>query len=89
MILAHSLSTDFFGVDELADYYPDFEGFYVWPATERALRRLRRTDHLAGQNSVAELACYWNPSTRRVTLCTEQEKAQERHAPRPEAWGRA
>jgi hypothetical protein len=37
MILAHSLTSDFFGIEERAAYWPDFEGFTVWPATARLM----------------------------------------------------
>ncbi len=37
LILAHSLSSDFFGIEEREGWFPDFESFAVWPATARLL----------------------------------------------------
>lgn len=74
MILAHSLTSDFFGIEERAAAYPDFEHFEVWPATARVMWRLRRSDHLSGQASVSDLDCWRDPQTRRIILCTRRER---------------
>lgn len=78
MILAHSLTSEFFGIEEREDYFPDFESFAVWPVTARVMCRLRRCDHLAGQSCVAELACWPDPATRRLILCTRRERVRAR-----------
>lgn len=85
MILAHSLTSDFFGIDERAGYFPDFESFSVWPVTARVLYRLRRCDHLAGQASVSAFHCWRDPLTRRLILCSRKErgraKREAKHTP--------
>jgi hypothetical protein len=73
MILAHGLTSDFFGVDELADAWPDFESFHVWPATARVLWALRDLDRLAGQSSVAHFGCWREPTSRKFMLCSRRE----------------
>lgn len=80
MILAHSLTSDFFGIEERAAAYPDFESFSVFPATAKAFDYLRGFDHLAGQNSVADLACWQDPATRRMILCLPEEKDKQGRA---------
>jgi hypothetical protein len=70
MILAHSLTTDFFGIEEREGYFPDFESFAVWPATARLLWQLREIDHLAGQSSVAHFGHWHDPASRQIILCT-------------------
>jgi hypothetical protein len=78
MILAHSLTSDFFGIEERESYFPDFESFSVWPVTARVLYRLRRCDHLAGQVSVSAFHCWRDPLTRRLILCSRQEAKRAR-----------
>jgi hypothetical protein len=78
MILAHSLSSDFFGIEERAAYWPDFEGFTVWPATARLLWELRDLDRLAGQSSVAHFGHWLDPATRKFMLCTRKEAKRAR-----------
>lgn len=75
MILAHSLRSAFFGVAELESWFPDFESFTVWPATARLLWELRSLDRheLAGQSSVEHFAHWYDPQSRRITLCSRQE----------------
>jgi len=81
MILAHSLSSDFFGVEEREGWFPDFEGFAVWPATARLLWALRDLDRLelAGQSSLAHFSHWWNPATRKIILCSRQEAKRAKH----------
>jgi hypothetical protein len=62
MILAHSLTSDFFGIEERESYFPDFESFHVWPATARLLWQLREIDHLAGQSSLAHFGHWHDPA---------------------------
>lgn len=83
MILAHSLRSDFFGIDELAGWFPDFESFTVWPATARLLWQLRRTDRpeIAGQSSLVHFGHWRDPRARRVILCTRKEARQARLSP--------
>jgi hypothetical protein len=50
MILAHSLTSEVFGIEERESYFPDFESFTVWPATARLLWELRDLDRLTGQS---------------------------------------
>lgn len=78
MILAHSLTSEFFGIEERAEHFPDFESFTVWPATARLLWELRGLDRLAGQSSVAHFGCWRDPLTRRIILCTRQEAKRAR-----------
>ncbi len=73
MILAHSLTSDFFGIEERAGYWPDFESFTTWPATARLLWELRDLDRLAGQSSVAHFGHWHDPTTRKIILCTTEE----------------
>jgi len=73
MILAHSLTSDFFGIEERAAYWPDFESFTTWPATARLLCELRDLDKLAGQSSVDHFGHWHDPTTRKIILCTKQE----------------
>ena len=80
MILAHSLTSDFFGIEERAAAYPDFESFNTWPATARIMARLRRSDRLAGQSSLAEFKCWRDPQTRRLILCTRKERGRARRS---------
>src|SRR5208283_2577585 len=72
MILAHSLASDFFGIEERETWFPDFESFAVWPATARLLWALRGLDRpeLAGQSSLEHFAHSHDPTSRRVTLCS-------------------
>jgi len=64
MIQAHSLSSDFFGIEEREGWFPNFESFAVWPATARLLWRLRKLDRpeLAGQSSLAHFAHWQDPT---------------------------
>jgi hypothetical protein len=80
MILAHSLTTQWFGIDERAGDYPDFENFAVWPATQRLLWALRKIDRpeLAGQSSVAHFGHWQDPASRKIILCTRQEAKRAR-----------
>jgi len=73
MILFHSLTSEFFGIEEREAYYPDFESFWVVPVSAGVLRHCQRTDHLAGQTCIDEFA-YWRPA-RSTTgfLCTRNE----------------
>ena len=73
MILAHSLASEFFGIEEREDWFPDFESFTVWPATARLLWELRALDRpeLAGHNPA--LSTSPTGATRRITLCSRQE----------------
>lgn len=73
MILAHSLTSDFFGIEERESEFPDFESFEVWPATARLLWRLRRLDRLAGQSSLAHFGHWQDPASRKIALCSRQE----------------
>jgi hypothetical protein len=78
MILAHSLTTDFFGIEERESYFPDFESFNVWPATARLLWQLREIDHLAGQSSLAHFGHWHDAPRRRMILCTRDEAKRAR-----------
>lgn len=75
MILAHSLRSEFFGIEELETWFPDFESFTVWPATARLLWELRGLDRpeLAGQSSLEHFAHWQDPQSRKITLCSRQE----------------
>jgi hypothetical protein len=73
MILAHSLTNDFFGIEERAAYWPDFENFTTWPATARLMWELRDLDRLAGQSSVEHFGHWLDPHSRRMILCTREE----------------
>jgi hypothetical protein len=75
LILAHSLTTEFFGVEELAGWFPDYESFAIWPATARLIVKLRRLDRheLAGRSSLEHFGHWQNPTTRRVILCSSRE----------------
>jgi hypothetical protein len=75
LIIAHSLASDFFGVEELESWFPDFDAFQIWPATARLLYELRALDRpeLAGQSSLEHFAHWRNPTTRRITLCSRIE----------------
>jgi hypothetical protein len=79
MILAHGLTSDFFGLEEIEADFPDFESFAVWPATARLLWALRDLDRLAGQSSVAHFGHWQEPTSRRITLCTRKEAKRARH----------
>ena len=74
MILAHSLNSAFFGIEELETWFPDFESFTVWRATARLLWELRSLDRheLAGQSSLEHFA-HWIDPRRKVMLCSRQE----------------
>lgn len=78
MILAHSLTSDFFGIEGREDYFPDFEFFHVWPATARLLWQLREIDHLAGQSSVAHFG-HWHDPARRKRISLLRVKIAARH----------
>jgi hypothetical protein len=80
MILAHSLASEFFGIEERETWFPDFESFTVWPATARLLWKLRGLDRpeLAGQSSLEHFAHWWNPVTGKVTLCSRDEAKRQR-----------
>ncbi len=80
LILAHSLSSDFFGIEEREGWFPDFESFAVWPATARLLWRLRKLDRpeLAGQSSLEHFDHWRDPRSRTVTLCSRQEARRAR-----------
>lgn len=75
LILAHSLASDFFGIEERETWFPDFESFTVWPATARLLWELRALDRpeLAGQSSLEHFAHWRDPQSRKITLCSRQE----------------
>jgi hypothetical protein len=73
MILCHGLTTDFFGIEERADYWPDFESLSVWAASARLLWELRDLDRLAGQTSLADCGHWRDPTTGRTILCTRKE----------------
>ena len=75
LILAHSLRSEFFGVEELEAWFPDYESFTVWRATARLLWELRSLDRheLAGQSSLEHFAHWQDPTSRKVTLCSKQE----------------
>jgi hypothetical protein len=73
MILAHSLSSEFFGIEERAAYFPDFESFTVWPATARLMWELRDLDRLAGQSSLAHFGHWRDPTSGKILLCTRKE----------------
>jgi hypothetical protein len=46
MILAHSLSNDFFGIEVREGWFPDFESFAVWVACRASpARRAESGDH--------------------------------------------
>jgi hypothetical protein len=78
MILAHSLTSDFFGIEERESYFPDFEAFHVWPATARLMWQLRDLDRLAGQSSVAHFGHWRDPASRKIILCTRDEAKWQR-----------
>lgn len=78
MVIAHSLTSDFFGIEERAEPWPDFHSFHVWPATAPVLAALRAVDHLAGQNCLDEFSCWRDPATRRLLICTGEELAYAR-----------
>ena len=80
MILAHSLASDFFGIEEREGWFPDFESFAVWPATARLLWELRGLDRpeLAGQSSLEHFAHWQDPETRKIMLCSRQEAKRAR-----------
>jgi hypothetical protein len=80
MILAHGLTSDFFGIEEMAAAFPDFEAFAVWPATARLLWALRDLDRLAGQSSLEHFGCWRNPTTRKILICSRQEMKRARFA---------
>ena len=82
LILAHSLTTGFFGIEELEGWFPDYESFTVWPATARLLWQLRRLDRheLAGRSSLEHFGHWRNPATRRVILCSKKEGRRSRRA---------
>ena len=84
MILAHSLTSEFFGIEERESYFPDFESFSVWPATARLLWELRDLDRLAGQSSLAHFG-HWRDATGRFIICHRKEakRAQYTANPRP------
>jgi hypothetical protein len=73
MVLAHTLSTDFFGIEELAAYWPDFETFMTWPATARILWDLRDLDRLAGQSSLDHFGHWLDPISKRIVICSRAE----------------
>jgi hypothetical protein len=75
LILAHSLTSDFFGIGEREAWFPDFESFAVWPATARLLWELHSLDRpeLAGQSSLEHFAHWRDPSTRKIILCSRQD----------------
>ncbi|MBV9066253.1 MAG: hypothetical protein JO004_10890 [Methylobacteriaceae bacterium] len=77
MVIAHSLTSEFFGVEEREAPYPDFHSFHVWPATAAVLAALAATDHLAGQNCLDEFSAWRDPHTRRMVICTGEERAHE------------
>jgi hypothetical protein len=77
MILAHSLRSDFFGLDEISAPYPDFVNFNIFPATDALLAELRGLDDLAGQSSVDHFGCWQQPSGK-ILLCTKEEAARVR-----------
>jgi len=79
MILCHGLTTDFFGIEERADSWPDFEFLTVWPATARLLWGLRDLDRLAGQTSLADCGHWKDPATGRMILCTKKEAKREHY----------
>lgn len=74
MVIAHSLPTEFFGIEERAAEYPDFHSFHVWPATAGVLDELRAVDHLAGQSCLDEFGCWRDPGRKRVIICTRDER---------------
>lgn len=78
MILWHSLTSDFFGIEEREAHFPDFEFFHVWPATARLMWELRDLDRLAGQSSVAHFGHWHDPTTRKIILCSRQEMKRAR-----------
>jgi hypothetical protein len=82
MILAHSLTSDFFGLEERESYFPDFEAFHVWPATARLLWQLRDLDRLAGQSSVAHFGHWRDPASRKIILCMRDEAERAQYAAR-------
>lgn len=84
MILAHSLTSEFFGLEELEGWFPDFESFTVWPATARLLWMLRDLDRaeLAGQSSVAHFGHWRDPISRRFVLCHRKEAKRAHYAAR-------
>ena len=82
MILAHSLTSEFFGLEELEGWFPDFESFTIWPVTARLLWMLRGLDRpeLAGQSSVEHFGHWRDSSSRRFILCHRKEAKRARHA---------
>src|SRR5208282_1356534 len=88
VILARSLSSDFFGIEEREGWFPDFESVAVWPATARLLWQLRNLDRpeLAGQSSLEHFDHWLDPATRRVILCSRQEARQERYFRNKVTW---
>ena len=79
MILAHSLASDFFGLEEIEGWLPDFECFAVWPATARLLWTLRDLDRpeLAGQSSLAHFG-HWRQPSGRTIICSRKEAKRAR-----------
>ena len=75
LILAHSLTSEFFGIEELESWFPDYESFTVWPTTARLLWQLRDLDRheLAGRSSLEHFAHWSDPQRRTITLCSRQE----------------
>jgi hypothetical protein len=84
LILAHSLTTEFFGIEEREGYYPDFEFFHVWGATARLCWQLREIDHLAGQSSLEHFGHWFDPARRQIVLCTKDEAKRARYEGRKE-----
>ena len=84
MILAHSLASDFFGIEERETWFPDFESFTVWPVTARVSWQLRRLDRheLAGQSSLEHFAHWWTPAARKITMCSRIEAKRARYRPK-------
>jgi hypothetical protein len=80
MILAHSLTSEFFGIEEREGYFPDFESFSVWPATARLLWELRDLDRpeLAGQSSLAHFGHWRDPIRRQFIICHPKEAKRAR-----------
>jgi len=83
LILAHGLTSDFFGIEERESYFPDFESFLIWPATARLLWQLRDLDRLAGQSSLAHFGHWQDPACRRFILCTRKEAKRARCKAKP------
>jgi hypothetical protein len=80
MILLHSLTSDFFGIEERADYWPDFETFQTWPATARILWDLRDLDRLAGQSSLEHFGHWFLRDTKKIIICSKIEEKRARLA---------